>query len=116
MPSGVSRLPVILKFGRYIFITPERMPGRGFRHQARVWVCWRAAFAVIPFKSFPLLRDHRIPFLRSWCAPSSALFRVCIFGLFGVALVRFTKICLLAGLVAGAINAGFLVFSTITDA
>lgn len=92
-------LPVILKLGKYIFITPQRMAkAEAFACRYGVWgVLLGRLIPIIPFKVFSIASGiTRIPFLPFIaCTFIGVVPRLYLLAIFGVVLVKFTKICII---------------------
>ena len=104
-------LPVILRFGKYILITPQRLEKADvFAQKYGAWgVLIGRLIPIIPFKVFSIASGiTRIPFIPFMaCTFIGVVPRMYLLGLFGVLLMKFTKICVIAVVVAAAI---YLVF------
>ena len=92
-------LPVILRFGKYIFITPEKVhKAEAFAQRFGVWsVLIGRVTPVIPFKVFSIAAGMmELPFLPFvGCTLIGVVPRLLLLALFGAAIVKFTKITLI---------------------
>jgi membrane protein DedA with SNARE-associated domain len=100
-------LPVIERFGRYILITPHHIEkAQAFAQKNGIWgVLLGRLLPIIPFKVFSiaagLARIAFVPFVV--CTMIGVIPRLFLLGLFGAALVKYTKVALLALLAAGVV-------------
>ena len=97
-------LPVILRFGKYILITPRRLEKADvFAQKYGAWgVLIGRLIPIIPFKVFSIASGiTRIPFIPVVvCTFIGVVPRMYLLGLFGVLLMKFTKICVILAAVA----------------
>lgn len=98
-------LPIILRFGKYILITPERLEKADvFAQKYGAWgVLIGRMVPIIPFKVFSIASGiTRIPFIPFVvCTLIGVVPRMYLLGLFGVFLMKFTKLCMILAAVAG---------------
>jgi membrane protein DedA with SNARE-associated domain len=111
-------LPVILRFGKYILITPQRLEKADvFAQKYGAWgVLLGRLIPIIPFKVFSIASGiTRIPFVPFVvCTLVGVVPRMYLLGLFGVFLMKFTKLCLILVVVAAIFYTVFLVFRKLT--
>ena len=104
-------LPIILRFGKYILITPQRLKkADDFAQKYGAWsVLLGRLVPIIPFKVFSIASGiTEIPFIPFVaCTFIGVVPRMYLLGLFGVFLMKFTKICLIAIVVAAVLYAAF---------
>ena len=97
-------LPVILRFGKYILITPERLKkADAFAQKHGAWgVLLGRLVPIIPFKVFSIASGiTEIPFVPFVaCTFIGVVPRMYLLGLFGVLLMKFTKICMILAVAA----------------
>jgi membrane protein DedA with SNARE-associated domain len=107
-------LPIILRFGKYILITPQRLEKADvFAQKYGAWgVLLGRLLPIIPFKVFSIASGiTRIPFVPFVvCTFIGVVPRMYLLGLFGVFLMRFTKLCVIIAAVALAGYLAFLAF------
>jgi membrane protein DedA with SNARE-associated domain len=100
-------LPLILRLGKYIFITPQRMArAEAFACRYGVWgVLLGRLLPIIPFKVFSIAAGvTRIPFVPFIiCTFIGVVPRLYLLAVFGVLLVKFTKACII--LIAAGLGA-----------
>ena len=100
-------LPVILRFGKYILITPQRLEKADvFAQKYGAWgVLIGRLIPIIPFKVFSIASGiTRIPFIPFVaCTFIGVVPRMYLLGLFGVLLMKFTKICVILVAVAAVL-------------
>lgn len=100
-------LPIIVRFGKYILIKPHHIDkAQEFARKNGVWgVLVGRLLPIIPFKVFSIAAGlTKIPFVPFViCTMVGVVPRLFLLGLFGVALVKYTKIavCVLAVALAG---------------
>ncbi len=103
--------PVIVRFGRYIFITPDKIAkAEAFANKYGAWsVLIGRVLPVIPFKVFSIASGlTRIPFVPFVaCTLVGVVPRLFLLALFGAAMVKFTKVCLIAIAAAGLVYLAF---------
>ena len=104
-------LPIILRFGKYILITPQRLKKADvFAQKYGAWgVLLGRLVPIIPFKVFSIASGiTEIPFIPFVaCTFIGVVPRMYLLGLFGVFLMKFTKICLILVVVAAVLYAAF---------
>jgi membrane protein DedA with SNARE-associated domain len=92
-------LPFILRFGKYILITPDKVrKAEAFAQKYGVWsVLIGRVLPVIPFKVFSIAAGMmELPFLPFvGCTLLGVVPRLVLLALFGAAMVKFTKITLI---------------------
>ena len=114
---GIGRyvgLPVILRFGKYILITPQRLAkADAFAQKYGAWgVLIGRMVPIIPFKVFSIASGiTEIPFVPFVaCTFIGVVPRMYLLGLFGVFLMKFTKLCMILTAVAAVIYLLYLAF------
>ncbi len=104
-------LPIIMKFGKYILITPQRMAkAEGFAVKYGAWgVLLGRLLPIIPFKVFSIASGiTRIPFVPFvLCTMIGVVPRLYLLAVFGGLLVKFTKVSLIVVAVAGVLGLVF---------
>jgi membrane protein DedA with SNARE-associated domain len=107
-------LPAILRFGKYILITPQRLEKADvFAQKYGAWgVLLGRIIPIIPFKVFSIASGiTRIPFVPFVaCTFIGVVPRMYLLGLFGVLLMKFTKLCVILTAVAGILYLAFWAF------
>ncbi|MEI8012219.1 MAG: VTT domain-containing protein [Candidatus Omnitrophota bacterium] len=107
-------LPVILKIGKYVFITPERMAkAEAFAVKHGAWgVLLGRLLPIIPFKVFSIASGiTRIPFIPFITFTFIGVGpRLYLLAVFGVLLMKYTKY------VVFALAAGFLIWGAVVFA
>ena len=107
-------LPIILRFGKYIFITPKRLEKADvFAQKYGAWgVLLGRIIPIIPFKVFSIASGiTRIPFVPFVaCTFIGVVPRMYLLGLFGVFLMKFTKVCVIVAAAAGVLYLAYLAF------
>ncbi|MFA5101496.1 MAG: DedA family protein [Candidatus Omnitrophota bacterium] len=107
--------PVILKFGRYIFIKPHHIEkAENFAKKYGAWsVLLGRLLPVVPFKVFSIAAGiTRLPFIPfAVCTLIGVVPRIILLSLLGANLVKYTKPTLL---VLGSLALIFLVYKMIT--
>ena len=107
-------LPVILRFGKYILITPQRLEKADqFAQKYGAWgVLLGRLIPIIPFKVFSIASGiTRIPFIPFVaCTFIGVVPRMYLLGIFGVLLMKFTKICVIVGVAAVMLYLAFWAF------
>ncbi len=107
-------LPVILRFGKYILITPQRLEkADAFAQKYGAWgVLIGRVLPIIPFKVFSIASGiTRIPFVPFvLCTFIGVVPRMYLLGLFGVLLMKFTKLCVIFAAAAALAYLAFLAF------
>jgi membrane protein DedA with SNARE-associated domain len=97
-------LPVILRLGKYFLITPERLQkADAFAQKYGAWgVLLGRLVPIIPFKVFSIASGiTEIPFVPFVAFTFIGVVpRMYLLGLFGVVLMKFTKLCLILIVVA----------------
>ncbi len=106
-------LPIILRFGKYILITPQRLEKADvFAQKYGAWgVLLGRMVPIIPFKVFSIASGiTRIPFVPFVaCTFIGVVPRMYLLGLFGVFLMKFTKLCVILTAVAVVAYVSFVV-------
>ncbi|MBF0330970.1 MAG: DedA family protein [Candidatus Omnitrophica bacterium] len=103
-------LPFILRFGKYIFITPEKVrKAEAFAQKYGVWsVLIGRVLPLIPFKVFSIAAGIMelafLPFVA--CTLIGVVPRLFLLAVFGAVMVKFTKITLIV--VAAGVLAYFI--------
>ncbi len=100
-------LPAIIAFGKYILIKPHHIEkAQVFAQKNGVWgVLVGRLLPIIPFKVFSIAAGlTKIPFVPFViCTMIGVVPRLYLLGLFGAALVKYTKLMVLGIIVVGAV-------------
>ncbi|NTV28968.1 MAG: DedA family protein [Candidatus Omnitrophica bacterium] len=95
-------LPVIMRFGKYIFIQPHHIEkAQDFAARNGVWgVLLGRLIPIIPFKVFSIASGMtKIPFMPFvLCTAIGVVPRLILLGMFGVMVVKYTKLAVLGAL------------------